>query len=136
MKNGTAMISNRSMPVNSLRATDWIGTSVRVNRKVSTVSPSAIEIGIPVSISAIRSPKTMNARTPCGRTMNPVVCARQIAKINIGARIRISPRGLPLRVLAGSGATGWNGSATASPVVAPGTVGSNVCGTPSTWAAS
>jgi len=32
MKNGIAMISNRSMPVNSLSATDSIGTVVIVNR--------------------------------------------------------------------------------------------------------
>jgi hypothetical protein len=32
MKNGIAMISNFSMPVKSLSATDWIGTSVIVNR--------------------------------------------------------------------------------------------------------
>ena len=51
MKNGIAMISNFSMPVNSFRATDSIGTLVSVNRKVSTVRPSAIEIGMPVSIS-------------------------------------------------------------------------------------
>ena len=57
MKNGIAMISNFSMPVNSFRATLSIGTWVIVNRKVSTVSPSEIEIGIPVSIRAMSRPK-------------------------------------------------------------------------------
>src|SRR6187551_3680147 len=57
MKNGIAMISKLSIPVNSLSATASIGTVVMTNRKVSTVRPSAIEIGMPVSISAISSPK-------------------------------------------------------------------------------
>ena len=43
MKNGIAMISNFSMPVNSFSATDSIGTWVNANRKVSTVSPSEID---------------------------------------------------------------------------------------------
>ncbi len=59
MKNGIAMISNRSMPVNSFSATDSIGTWVMVNTNVSTVRPSEIEIGMPVSISANSSPKMM-----------------------------------------------------------------------------
>ena len=50
MKNGIAMISKFSMPVNSFKPTASIGTCVMVNRKVSTVRPSAIEIGMPVSI--------------------------------------------------------------------------------------
>ena len=57
MKNGIAMISKLSMPVKSLSATASIGTLVITNRKESTVRPSAIEIGMPVSISAISSPK-------------------------------------------------------------------------------
>ncbi len=61
MKNGTAMISNFSMPVNSFRPTASIGTCVMVNRNVSTVRPSAIEIGIPVSISATRMAKMIPA---------------------------------------------------------------------------
>ena len=61
MKNGIAMISNFSMPVNSFSATLSIGTCVIVNRKVSTVSPSEMEIGMPVSIKAISSPKMMAA---------------------------------------------------------------------------
>ena len=61
MKNGIAMISNFSMPVNSFSATASIGTWVMVNRKVSTVRPSAIEIGMPVSISTISSAKMMTA---------------------------------------------------------------------------
>ena len=59
MKNGIAMISKFSMPVNSFSATASIGTCVIVNRKVSTVRPSAIETGMPVSISTISSPKMM-----------------------------------------------------------------------------
>ena len=61
MKNGIAMISNFSMPVNSFSATDSIGTVVIVNRKVSTVRPSEIEIGMPVSISPISSAKMIHA---------------------------------------------------------------------------
>src|SRR5437762_10117330 len=60
MKNGIAMISNFSMPVNNFNATDWIGTSVIVNRYVSTVRPSEIEIGIPVNISPNSSPKMVH----------------------------------------------------------------------------
>ncbi len=64
MKNGIAMISNFSMPVNSLSATASIGTWVSVNRNVKTVSPSAIEIGMPVSISEISSRKITAVRPP------------------------------------------------------------------------
>ncbi len=59
MKNGIAMISNFSMPVKSFMATASVGTSEKKKRKVSTVRPSAMEIGIPVSIKAKRSAKTM-----------------------------------------------------------------------------
>ena len=52
MKNGIAMISNFSMPVNSFSATDSIGTVGHREQEVSTVRPSEIEIGMPVSISA------------------------------------------------------------------------------------
>src|SRR5574337_914991 len=48
MKNGMAMISNFSMPVKSFRATDSMGTWVMANRKVSTVRPREMEIGMPV----------------------------------------------------------------------------------------
>ena len=61
MKNGIAMISNFSMPVKSFSATDSIGTVVMKNRNDSTVRPSEIEIGMPVSISRISSPKIMAA---------------------------------------------------------------------------
>ena len=57
MKNGTAMISKFSIPVNSFKPTASIGTWVIVNRKVRTVRPSAIEIGMPVSMSATSRPK-------------------------------------------------------------------------------
>ena len=61
MKNGIAMISNFSMPVNSFSATDSIGTVVIANRYVSTVRPSEIEIGIPVSIRPNSSAKMIHA---------------------------------------------------------------------------
>src|SRR4029450_8100262 len=57
INNAIAMISKLSMPVKSLSATASIGTEVITNRKLSTVRPSAIEIGIPVSIIAISRPK-------------------------------------------------------------------------------
>ena len=57
MKNGIAMMPKLSRPENNFRPTLSIGTSVIVNRKVSTVRPSEIEIGMPVSISANSSPK-------------------------------------------------------------------------------
>ena len=57
MKNGIAMISKLSIPLNNFSATASIGTCVIVYMKVSTVSPSAIETGMPVSISAISRPK-------------------------------------------------------------------------------
>ena len=40
MKKGTAMISHFSMPVNSFRATDSMGTCVIVTMKVRTVRPA------------------------------------------------------------------------------------------------
>ena len=61
MKNGIAMISNFSMPVKSLSATDSSGTWVKPNRKVRTVRPSEIEIGMPVSMSTSNSTKIMAA---------------------------------------------------------------------------
>jgi hypothetical protein len=69
MKNGIAMISNFSMPVNSLSATASIGTSVMVKMKISTVRPSAIEIGMPVVIIEISSTKMMTTRGPGGIVM-------------------------------------------------------------------
>ena len=61
MKNGIAMISNFSMPVNSLSATEAIGTSVSANRKLKTVRPSAMEMGMPVSISTSSKTKIISA---------------------------------------------------------------------------
>ena len=43
MKDGIAMISKLSMPVNSFRATASTGTWVSVNKNVSTLRPSAID---------------------------------------------------------------------------------------------
>ncbi len=57
MKNGIAMISNFSIPVKSFSATDSSGTWVIVKRKVRTVRPSAIEIGMPVIINRHSRPK-------------------------------------------------------------------------------
>ncbi len=61
IKNGIAMIVKLSRPVNSLRPTLSIGTCVMVTRNDSTVRPSAMEIGMPVSISATSRPKMMAA---------------------------------------------------------------------------
>ncbi len=81
MKKGIAMISNFSMPVKSFRATASSGTWVMVKRKVSTVRPSAMEIGIPVSMRTSSSPKMMTALMighPSGR-MRPARRIRQAA---------------------------------------------------------
>ena len=51
------MISNFSMPENNFRATDSSGTWVMVKRKVRTVRPREMEIGMPVSIKAKRTLK-------------------------------------------------------------------------------
>ena len=51
------MMPKLSRPENSFKPTLSIGTSVIVNRKVSTVRPSEIEIGMPVSIRPNSSPK-------------------------------------------------------------------------------
>ena len=75
MKNGIAMISKLSSPVNSFIDTASIGTSVRMNMKVSTVRPSAIDTGMPVSMNAISKTKSVSARIACGSTMTPA-CAR------------------------------------------------------------
>ena len=64
MKNGMAMISNFSMPENSLIATASVGTVVMVNKKVRTVRPSDMETGMPVSISRISSAKMRKAFMP------------------------------------------------------------------------
>ena len=54
IKNGIAMISNFSIPVNNLRATDSNGTWVMVNKKLNTVKPREIEMGMPVSMSTVK----------------------------------------------------------------------------------
>lgn len=51
------MISNFSMPVNSFSATDSSGICVMLNRKPSTVRPSAMGIGMPVSMSTMSRAK-------------------------------------------------------------------------------
>ena len=61
MKNGIAMISKFSMPVKSFIATDSIGTCVKKKRNESTVRPSEIDTGIPVSIRAKRRMKMTDA---------------------------------------------------------------------------
>src|SRR4051812_22416285 len=93
MKNGIAMISNFSMPVNSFSATDSIGTVVIVKRYVSTVRPSEIEIGMPVSIRPISNPKMIHAllmSTPAKRnstgssTMTGGISAGQRGALELG----------------------------------------------------
>ena len=101
MKNGTAMISNFSMPVKSFSPTDSIGTFVIVKRKVSTVRPSAIEIGIPVSISATRMAKMIPALPSDAivskmiATIVSTVAARRVVMGWTGVRRALiaSPRG-------------------------------------------
>ncbi len=70
MKNGIAMISNFSMPVKSFSATASIGTSVMKKRNESTVRPSEIDTGMPVSISPKSSTKMMVAFTACLRPVS------------------------------------------------------------------
>src|SRR5664279_4785796 len=94
MKNGIAMIGKLSKPVNSFIDTDSIGTSLRTNKKVSTVRPSAIETGVPVAMNVISRMKIMIARIDGGITMTPVLAATQIARTKIGARISDSARGV------------------------------------------
>ena len=129
MKNGIAMISNFSIPVNSFRPTVWIGTSVRVNSTVSTVSPSAIEIGMPVSISAISSAKIIIARRLSGSTSTPALAARQISTSSTGARIRPNPRPFVFCLTAIGGALGRTGASSAPATTPASTSGS----TPATW---
>jgi len=71
MKNGIAMTSKRSMPVNSFSATDVIGTVVIVNRNVSTVRPSEIDTGMPVSINPNSSRKMISGVGIFRPTANP-----------------------------------------------------------------
>ena len=59
MKKGIAMISNFSIPVKSFMATASVGTLAKKNRKVRTVRPRAMEIGMPVSIRASNRANTM-----------------------------------------------------------------------------
>src|SRR4051812_21917831 len=61
MKNGIAMIGKLLSPSNSFNPTLAIGTSLRKKKKLITVRPSAIEIGMPVSISSTSSEKMMRA---------------------------------------------------------------------------
>ena len=61
MKNGIAMIGKLLSPSNSFNPTLAIGTSLRKKKKLMTVRPSAIEIGMPVSISTTSSEKMMSA---------------------------------------------------------------------------
>src|SRR5262249_59693313 len=69
MKKGIAMISKRSMLVNSFRPTILGSTSERMNRYVSTERPSAIEIGIPLAIKPSKSANSSSARTVCDSSM-------------------------------------------------------------------
>jgi hypothetical protein len=97
MKNGIAMISNFSMPVNSFSATESSGTVVSVNKKVSTVRPSEIEIGMPVIISATSSRKISATRRPGRIGSRPNLAARQARRITSGAAMMsMPPHPLPL----------------------------------------
>src|SRR5574343_708565 len=78
IKNGMAMISNFSIPVNSLRATDSSGTCVSVKRKLSTVRPSAIEIGMPVNMRTSRMPKIIKVLI-----WHPLPCSRNLYSRNL-----------------------------------------------------
>ena len=98
MKNGIAMISKLSRPVNSFIDTASIGTSVRMNRNVSTVRPSAIDTGMPVTMNAISRTKIVSARTDCGSTMTPVLWATHTAKMKIGASIKVNASGFDQRL--------------------------------------
>src|SRR5690606_24317806 len=60
-KYGIAKITNFSMPVKSLSEIEAIGIEMNANRKAKTVSPRAIETGIPVTRSAARMAKMMRA---------------------------------------------------------------------------
>ena len=100
IKNGIAMISKLSSPVNSLSATDSVGTSVSANIKLSTVRPSAIDTGMPVNISEMSSANSTKARMPCGSTRNPALCAKQMATIRSGTRMMINPSGVESGLLA------------------------------------
>ena len=83
MKNGIAMISNFSMPVKSFSATDSIGTWVIMKTNVSTVRPSEIEIGMPVSIRAISRPKRIAeliVRLPCCGPRPEEIAAVQVER--------------------------------------------------------
>ena len=82
MKNGIAMISNFSMPVNSFNATASTGTSVSRYRNISTVRPSAIDTGMPVSINAISRQNTMAILPP---TMHVTIRAAVIESSQIDA---------------------------------------------------
>src|SRR3974390_2051896 len=104
MKNGIAMISNRSMPVKSFSATASTGTSVSVNMKISTVRPSAIETGIAVSSKLTSSKKMIAMRTLPGSVTTPNFAARQIMT---------SSTGVPMKIHAAVRLTGFGAGAAA-----------------------
>jgi hypothetical protein len=96
MKNGIAMISNFSMPVNSFSATASTGTWVSVKRKVSTVRPSEIETGMPVSISANSSVKMIVPRAPGLSATSSYFPAKQRPTSRSGTPISSSDAPRPL----------------------------------------
>src|SRR5579885_1859443 len=98
MKNGIAMISKLSSPVNSFIDTDSIGTLVRMKVKVSTVSTRAIDTGMPVTMKEMSRKKSVSARSHCGSTIVPVACATQMAKMQSGASISASASGFDQRL--------------------------------------
>ena len=103
MKNGIAMISKRSIPVKSFSATDVIGTVVIVNRNVSTVRPSAIETGMPVSIRPNRSRKMISGVGTCSPAANPSIGSATIASGSAANK----PAGRFMAGLPGLTSAGW-----------------------------
>src|SRR5690349_368322 len=103
MKNGIAMISNFSMPVKSLSATDSIGTVVIANRYVSTVRPSEMEIGMPVSIRPTRRAKMIHGlATGTPASFSPTGMPMARIGISPGQRAVLGCEAGAMRQLAGA----------------------------------
>ena len=104
MKNGIAMISKLSMPVNSFSATASTGTWVSVNRNVSTLRPRAIDTGMPVTISANSSAKISEPRAAGPRSTIPYLPAKHRATSSTGTAIRSCEIARPA---CGAGPASW-----------------------------
>ena len=72
------------MPVKSFSATASSGTSVSVNMKISTVSPSDIDTGMPVSMRLTSKRKMRAMRGPAESVSRPNFAARQSATSKSG----------------------------------------------------